>query len=123
SITSSRTLRMDTQPCAANRRAAMVPAMDGVGRWANSSGTAMKPIADRLPSHRAARRELMTCWRGLMACSVSEVAHAGDFVTAHAARGLHFGRVALFLADQGSGDGAADVDQAQFQVGLVLAHD
>ena len=68
-MTSSSTLMMDTQPWAANRRAAMVPAMDGVGRCANSIGTAMKPMTVRLPSQRAARTELRMCWRGLMAVS------------------------------------------------------
>ncbi|KGH18438.1 hypothetical protein P608_02830 [Comamonas thiooxydans] len=47
---------MEIQVCAANSLAAMKPARAGVGRWANSMGTATKPMALRLPHHRAAKK-------------------------------------------------------------------
>ena len=43
-----------SQLWAENRRPASVPAMAGEGALANSSGTAMKPMALRLPHQRAA---------------------------------------------------------------------
>src|SRR5258708_26567140 len=51
------------------------------------------------------------------------VAHRHHFIAALAARCLHDGGIALFLADQRARDGAGDVDQAQLEVGLVLADD
>ena len=41
----------------------------------------------------------------------------------HATWRLHFGHIALFLANQGAGNGAADVDEAEFQISFVFAHD
>ena len=52
-----------------------------------------------------------------------QVRDGHDFVAPHATGRLHLGHIALLLADQGTGNRAADVDQAQFEVGLVLAHD
>lgn len=49
----------DSQVCAVNSLAAMLPARAGVGRNLNSSGTAMKPIAVRLPHHRALAKVTM----------------------------------------------------------------
>src|SRR2546427_736314 len=57
---------MDTQVCAANSLAAIKPATAGVGNWANSMGTAMKPMADRLPHHRAAASRGTRSYRLLM---------------------------------------------------------
>ncbi|KGG92547.1 hypothetical protein P245_11660 [Comamonas thiooxydans] len=47
---------MEIQVCAANSLAAIKPARAGVGRWANSIGTATKPMEHRLPHHKAARK-------------------------------------------------------------------
>lgn len=44
----------DTQVCALKSRAAICPAIAGVGRWTNSSGTTQHPKAVRLPHQSAA---------------------------------------------------------------------
>ena len=46
-----------TQVCAANSLAAIKPAIAGEGRLANSMGTATKPMALKLPHHRAAKKK------------------------------------------------------------------
>src|SRR6185312_9335824 len=56
-----------------------------------------------------------------VACS--NVGHAHDLEVLDAARRLHLGAVAFFLADQGARDRTADVDQAELEVGLVLTND
>src|SRR3954463_13386409 len=51
------------------------------------------------------------------------VAYVDDLVALEAARGLHFDHLARLLADQGTGNGRADVDTAGLDVGLILADD
>ena len=46
-----------------------------------------------------------------------------DLVGLFPTRGHHHRGVALFFADQGAGNGGADIDQPEFQVGLVFADD
>src|SRR3989344_2044829 len=55
--------------------------------------------------------------------SRSLVADRHHFVAANPAGSLHFGGIALFLADQGAGDRARDIDEPLLQIRLVLAHD
>ena len=58
----SKAQQTDTQVCAANSLAAMVPAMAGVGRCANNrAGTTSSPTVVRLPHHKAAARNEAPC--------------------------------------------------------------
>lgn len=80
----------------------MVPAIAGVGRCANNMGTTSSPTVVRLPHHKAAARNE----RRPVTALASHVADRDDLVAADTAGRLHFGGVALFLADQRAGDGA-----------------
>src|SRR5690606_34561885 len=100
----------DTQVCAANSRAAMAPAMAGVGRCTNSKGTARKPMVPRLP-HQSAASNAGRRTAIVQTFTRSGVADTHDLIAANTARRLHFGRVTLFLANEGTCDGAGDIDQ------------
>lgn len=102
-INKNRPHTVDTQVCAVNSLAAMLPASAGVGSCAKSIGTTKKPIVLRLPHHSAAtqsgNRDIE-----------SDVAHRHHFVTLDASGCLHFGAIADLLANQGAGNRAANVD-------------
>ena len=53
----------------------------------------------------------------------SNVGNTHDFIATHTARRLNFCHITLLLANQGARNRTADVDQAQLQIGFVLAHD
>jgi hypothetical protein len=117
---SSRNSRSPGPPTSAPRTTGckVWPATAGVGSLANSSGTTRKPMAVRLPHQRAPPAP-----GAVAARSIRRSADRHDLVALDAAGRLHFGGVALFLADQRARDRAGDVDQALLQVGLVLADD
>src|SRR5690606_25758853 len=121
--TSASSITPMTRPawlCSENSLAATGPATAGEPSVANSVGTARKLRAVMPPHQRAAS---ISAARGWAMGARSGVAHRHDLVAADAARGLHLGGVALFLADQCACDRAADVDEAVLEVGLVLADD
>ena len=83
---------VDTQVWAVNSRAAMPPAIAGVGRCTNSKGTTQKPRLVRLAHHSAATQT------GMLAINL-DVVDRHHFIMPDAAGGLDLSRVALFLAD------------------------
>lgn len=107
---------VDTITWTLNNRAAMLPARAFSGRCMNSSGTTPKPSVVRLPHHRAETHSGQ-------ARSASDVLNRDNFVMPGSTGRQHFRAVPDYLADQRTGDRAADVDQALLEIGLVLTHD
>ena len=114
-INKNRPHTVDTQVCAVNSLAAMLPASAGVGSCVKSMGTTKKPIVLRLPHHSAAAQSGNRDIK-------SDVTHRHHFVILDTARCLHFGAIADFLANQGTCNRAANVDQPQLDVSLVFTH-
>ena len=107
---------VETQVCALNSLAAMAPAMAGVGKCTNSSGTTRNPIVVRLAHHKAATNNGM---RNVM----SDVTDGHHFIVLDASRRLNLCRIAFRFSNQRARNRAADIDQAQFDISLVLADD
>ncbi len=107
---------VDTITCTLNKCAAMLPASAFSGRCKKSNGTTPKPSVVRLPHHKAATHNGQ-------ARSASDVLDRDNFVVPGSTGRQHFSAVSDFLADQRTGDRAADVNQALLEIGLVLTHD
>src|SRR5436305_6847572 len=98
-------------------RAAMPPAIPR-SATAKAEGAAISASAASSPAHTPASQAATR-----VTLIASDVPHFDDLVALEAARRLHVGHVAGFLADQRPSDRRADRDQALLEVRFVVSDD